>query len=702
MTDHIATLEEMPVGLEGDELPEPISSWEDAVEKGYINEQVMASLRKAGLQNPLPLQKYSVALVSAKNQFFDVLLSAQTGMGKTFGFVIPVVSSILLKEIPMRLHLPGAMAQIAPLALMLSPTRELAVQTEREVFTLIEGTELKSMAMYGGDDGNQQIARIKKEQIDFLSATPGRVVDCLNQQRLTLSHCKSVVLDEADQMLNMGLENFVLEILNMRDLPEKEDRQTLCFSETYPPKMKEICANVLRSKPNFAYVRVGHYSKDEGGSTEHIEQIIERKTREEKQTCIVNDICAHLDEENSKKVIVFANQIRDATHISNHLKHKNVAVGALHGKMDQENRLEAIDLFREGEYRVLVATNVASRGLDFPDISLVVQYDMPKEMEFYTHRIGRTGRLAASLLRDADWKGLHWADARCFRWLAVSKVRGGKKVERRARWGTPEFRVDESVDNSSIAPKYSAVPRAHKSSAPQQLLQIAGARQTRRGSLYGAFATDAQDFLQAERRLPTTAPWPLSGASTKGKAIAYYDEREDRLSWQLADFMKLNKQNVPEWLEKMAERYRPRPKREERRRDSYRREDRRDNSRRDNDRRDDRDDFRRGGAGGRFGGGGGDRRDDRRDDRRGDRRDGGRDERKNNDQSKDWGRGRDTWGGSNDKKDASWSRGGDDWGKNKSDDWGKSKTDDWNAKKSDDWGKKDNWGSGQAGGNWRR
>jgi len=390
----MATIDDLPVKRDPDDLPPPISSWSDACTKGLLNKPLTNKLVQAGLRRPTLIQRHTIPIIGHQSGAYDMVALAQTGSGKTFAFVIPTVSRLLLEGVNPRPFFPGK-SPGSPLILLLSPTRELAMQTSKEIEVLAKGTKLSTVVVYGGETLKFQQQRIEKSQMDILCATPGRLIDLIDNGAISLSFIQSVVFDEADQMLEQSLEVMCMEILTGRDMPNPEDgRQTLLFSATMPQKIRDMCPQILRTK-SLANITIGNYGRDHGGSCASIQQILKYVPDEHhRQHVLVDDLKRYwLGTGKTGRVVIFTNQRVQAGFLAKHLETQGFAVVHLHGKLDQATREEVFNSFRNGDSDILVATNVASRGLDFPDISFVVQYNLPNEIDIYTHRIGRTGRV---------------------------------------------------------------------------------------------------------------------------------------------------------------------------------------------------------------------------------------------------------------------------------------------------------------------
>jgi len=235
--------------------------------------------------------------------------------------------------------------------------------------------------------------------MDIVCATPGRLLDAIDQGRVSLSFGRVVVLDEADQMLDLavGLEGTVTSVTDGRDLPPGDQRQTLLFSATMPMFQTKQFFAVLKRPPHRLRLRVGHYTEDDrGGSCKHIAQhLVHVRDMDDRWRRLGRDLTELWGSTSQTRVgkgIIFTNRIVLANPLEAALRRVGITSGQLHGKQTQDVREEVVSNFRNGETEVLIASNVASRGLDFPDIRIVVQFELPKTVEIYTHRIGRTGR----------------------------------------------------------------------------------------------------------------------------------------------------------------------------------------------------------------------------------------------------------------------------------------------------------------------
>jgi len=391
---HLENIDDLPVQREPENLPEPIASWQDACGRALLNKSLMDKLVAAGLKRPTLIQRHCLPIVSHQGGQYDLIALAQTGSGKTFGFVIPTVARLVIQGAMPRPFFPGK-SPGCPLLLVLSPTRELAMQTSKEIEVLTKGTSLSTVCIYGGETLKFQQQRIEKSQIDICCATPGRLIDMIDASKVSLSFVQAVVLDEADQMLEQSLEVMCAEILVGRDMPGPDlGRQTLLFSATMPPKIRELCPKILRQQA-IANLTIGNYKDDQGGSCASIKQLIKWVPDEHgRMSVLVDDLRRYwLGAGKKGKVVIFTNQRKQAASLAKGLEVQGIPCLHLHGKLDQSVREEVFNSFRRGQADILIATNVASRGLDFPGITMVVQFNLPADIDIYTHRIGRTGRV---------------------------------------------------------------------------------------------------------------------------------------------------------------------------------------------------------------------------------------------------------------------------------------------------------------------
>jgi len=391
----MSNIDDLPVKRDPEGLPEPIKSWREACERKLLNPSLVQKLHAAGLKRPTLIQRHAIPILGHHPEPYDMIAQAQTGSGKTFAFVIPTIARLVLHGCNARPFFQGATAQACPLVLVLSPTRELAIQTMTEIEVLTKGTKLSNLSIYGGESIKDTTSKVEKQQIDIVCATPGRLISLIDITKLSLGFVQTVVLDEADQMLEQRLEIMCADILVGRDMPTPASgRQTLLFSATIPQKIRDLCPQILREHRT-ANLTIGNYADDKGGSCASIKQVIRWSPDEQNRIReLISDLRTHWMQPGKKgRVVIFSSMRITADNLARQLQQEGMSCQHLHGKLDQEVREKVFDGFRRGQFDILVATNVASRGLDFPDISLVVQFNLPENIDIYTHRIGRTGRI---------------------------------------------------------------------------------------------------------------------------------------------------------------------------------------------------------------------------------------------------------------------------------------------------------------------
>ncbi|MDP2829362.1 MAG: DEAD/DEAH box helicase [Sulfuricellaceae bacterium] len=333
-----------------------------------LSEEIVRAVTEHGYTIPTPIQLQAIPAVLSGG---DLLAGAQTGTGKTAGFTLPILQR--LSSHPHQTQ-PGVHSPIR--VLMLTPTRELAAQVEESVRTYGKYLKLKSMVMFGGVNINPQIQRLKS-RVDILVATPGRLLDHVQQQTLDLSHVEILVLDEADRMLDMGFIRDIKRVLAL--LPKK--RQNLLFSATFSDEIKNL-ADSLLDKP--ALIEVARRNT----TAETVAQKVYKVDRERKR-----ELLTHLIQTNNwHQVLVFTRTKHGANKLSEQLTKAEIPALAIHGNKSQAARTRALSEFKTGKLQVLVATDIAARGIDISELPHVVNFELPNVPEDYVHRIGRTGR----------------------------------------------------------------------------------------------------------------------------------------------------------------------------------------------------------------------------------------------------------------------------------------------------------------------
>jgi len=333
-----------------------------------LEESLVKAVAAQGYDTPTPIQTKSIPPILEGK---DVLASAQTGTGKTAGFTLPLLQLLSqkssLRKRPIR-------------ALILTPTRELAAQVHQNVKDYSKFLDLRSTVIFGGVNQKSQVSTLR-QGVDILIATPGRLIDLNNQGLLSLKSVEFFVLDEADRMLDMG---FLRDIKKIMGLIPKQ-RQTLLFSATFSKEIRKL-ANEFLNNP------VSVESTPENTTVEAIKQKVYRVAKEKKTDLLIKLI----SEGNWEQVLVFTRTKHGANKLVKKLEAAKIGAAPIHGNKSQSARTKALAGFKNGSVKVLVATDIASRGLDIPLLPHVVNYEIPNISEDYVHRIGRTGRAGAS------------------------------------------------------------------------------------------------------------------------------------------------------------------------------------------------------------------------------------------------------------------------------------------------------------------
>ena len=329
-----------------------------------LHSKITAGVKSLGYTAPTPIQVQSIPPIL---DGIDVIGLAQTGTGKTAAFVLPILQRLML----------GPRGVIR--ALIIGPTRELTEQTHRAVRLLGGKTGIRSAGIYGGVSIQPQIKTLCKG-VDIVSACPGRLLDHITRGTINISQTEVLVLDEADRMFDMGFLPDIRKIV--KHLPKK--RQTLLFSATMPPDIKILAREILQDPVN---IQVGHTAPP--ATVSHTFYPVET----ERKTTLLKTI---LDTTETGPVLVFTRTKQRARRLAGQLEQLGYRVTALHGDLSQNKRQTAMDGFRRGQYKILVATDVAARGIDVCGISHVINYDIPETTDAYTHRVGRTGRACKS------------------------------------------------------------------------------------------------------------------------------------------------------------------------------------------------------------------------------------------------------------------------------------------------------------------
>ena len=339
-----------------------------------LRPELLRAVAESGYTTPTPIQQQAIPLVLAGR---DVMGGAQTGTGKTAGFALPILQRLA----------PHASSSPSPArhpirALILAPTRELAIQVEESIKEYGKYTGLRSTCVFGGVDIKQQLA-IVRAGVEILVATPGRLLDHVEQKSVNLGQVEILVLDEADRMLDMGFIPDIKRI--MRLLPPAAKRQNLLFSATFSNEIKKLADELLNQPQLIEVAR-------RNTAAELVVQTAYKVPQDAKRALLEHIVRSR----NVWQVLCFVRTKHGASRLARQLEKDGLATSAIHGDKTQVARLEALSAFKDGKLQVLVATDVAARGLDIEDMPLVVNYELPHVPEDYIHRIGRTGRAGAT------------------------------------------------------------------------------------------------------------------------------------------------------------------------------------------------------------------------------------------------------------------------------------------------------------------
>jgi len=410
-----------------------------------LRPELLRAVEEAGYTTPTPIQVQAIPVILAGK---DVMGGAQTGTGKTAGFALP----ILQKLAPLANTSPSP-ARHPVRALILTPTRELAVQVEESFRVYGKYTNLRSTVVYGGVDIKQQLP-IVRAGVEILVATPGRLLDHIEQKSIYLGQVEVFVLDEADRMLDMGFIPDIKRIMAL--LPVTAKRQNLLFSATFSGEIKKL-ADQLLNAPQLIEVA------KRNTAAETVTQSAYKVPADGKRALLEHLVRSR----NLTQVLCFMRTKHGVSRLARQLEKDGLITDAIHGDKSQQTRMEALDAFKEGKLQVLVATDVAARGLDIDDLPLVVNYELPYVPEDYIHRIGRTGRAGAageaiSFVAPDEEKYLADIEHLLKKKVTIISADGfdlsGARVERAPRVTTSAPRP-ESAEHPARAPRADAATR---------------------------------------------------------------------------------------------------------------------------------------------------------------------------------------------------------------------------------------------------
>ncbi|KAL5196628.1 hypothetical protein ABZP36_000140 [Zizania latifolia] len=439
--------EDIPVETSGHDVPPPVNTFAEIDLGDALNENI----RRCKYVKPTPVQRHAIPISIGGR---DLMACAQTGSGKTAAFCFPIISGIMKSRPPPRSR---GSRTACPLALILSPTRELSVQIHEEARKFAYQTGVKVVVAYGGAPITQQLRELERG-VEILVATPGRLMDLLERARVSLQMIKYLALDEADRMLDMGFEPQIRKIVEQMDMPPRGERQTMLFSATFPKEIQRMASDFLA---DYIFLAVGRV----GSSTDLIVQRVEFVLDADKRSYLMDLLHAQRANGTHGKqalTLVFVETKRGADALENWLYNNGFPATSIHGDRTQQEREYALRSFKSGATPILVATDVAARGLDIPHVAHVINFDLPNDIDDYVHRIGRTGRAGKSGLATAFFNESNSSLARSLsdlmqeshqevpqwleRYAACSSFGGGGGRNRRsgggARFGGRDFRRD--------------------------------------------------------------------------------------------------------------------------------------------------------------------------------------------------------------------------------------------------------------------
>jgi len=363
----------IPVKVTGENKPNSIETFAAA----NLRPLLMENIQKCGYKIPTPIQKHGIPIIMAKR---DIMGCAQTGSGKTASFLLPIIHQLIVEDADSN---QGSRA--APQALVVTPTRELANQIYTEARKFCAGSMLKCRVAFGGTSSNFQNNRLR-QGCNILVCTTGRLLDFAEKGVVSFENLKFIVLDEADRMLDDGFMPDVQKVMENDNLPPKEHRQTMLFSATFSDDVQSAAQEFL--KDDYLFLTVGMV----GGLCGDVKQEfikVEQFDKREKLEEILNSP----DRNPTDRTLVFVQTKKNADFLTSNLLQEGLPANSIHGDRFLSQRFEALENFKSGEKPILIATAVAARGLDIKGVEVVINYDLPRDVDEYVHRIGRTGRV---------------------------------------------------------------------------------------------------------------------------------------------------------------------------------------------------------------------------------------------------------------------------------------------------------------------
>ena len=412
-----------------------------------LGAEIVAALEEQGYQQPTPIQEAAIPKALAGH---DLLAAAQTGTGKTAAFMLPS-----LERLKRYANASASPAMHPVRMLVLTPTRELADQIDQNTQRYIKNLPLRHTVLFGGVNMDKQTAQLRAG-CEIVVATVGRLLDHVKQKNIVLNKVEIVVLDEADRMLDMGFIDDIRNIMQMLPRP----RQTLLFSATFAPAIRKLAQDFMHSPE---VVEVAAQNTTNANVEQHVIAVDTHRKRDLLERLIV-DL-------GMQQVIVFCKTKQSADQVARDLARRGLSVSAIHGDKSQQTRLDVLSQFKAGSLRVLVATDVAARGLDIAELPFVVNYEMPVQAEDYVHRIGRTGRagadgVAISMMDESEQKMYDAIKALAGNELPISRIEHFEPSWEQPKQPAPPVARQRSERGSKRQAQRSSVANA-ETAAPQ-------------------------------------------------------------------------------------------------------------------------------------------------------------------------------------------------------------------------------------------
>ena len=353
-----------------------------------IHSQLLYNLKALNISTMTPIQRLSIPFIL--NQLGDTVGCAQTGSGKTIAYLLPILARLLSEDESSITQFDSPIRMSYPLVLVILPTRELCQQTYKEALTLLYNTNIIAGMVYGGEKVGEQKHMLRKG-IDILMGTPGRLLQFLYEGFIDLSQLKYLVIDEADVLLDMGFYYDLMDIIYNETMPERQCRVNLLFSATFPFKVMDLVEQFVNQKYYFITNHLPSRKEEEIPNGNIVQRLYLMNT-DSNITKMKIDVLHKVLQIIQGKTLVFLNTKNGVKYLYSYLNKNGYGIGCLHGDMEQAERNYNLQLFTSGEVNLMLCTDVLSRGMDISDVEFVVNFDMPKDIATYVHRIGRTGR----------------------------------------------------------------------------------------------------------------------------------------------------------------------------------------------------------------------------------------------------------------------------------------------------------------------